>query len=219
MGIERGLFNRTELLVGADVMDAITAQRVIIFGVGGVGSWCAECLVRSGVAHLTIVDSDRVCVTNINRQLMATTHTVGKVKVEALRDRLLEINPKADIVALQKIYNEDSADDFNLDEYDYVIDAIDSLKDKALLILRACQWVRLSNWTPPRYTWPNSGRCAAVPSVLPCVRSSNTCVSALPISSSACTATRYCLTAVSTTVAAPAPACAPRPRWAPATPH
>ena len=139
MGIERGLFNRTELLVGADVMDAITAQRVIIFGVGGVGSWCGECLVRSGVAHLTIVDSDRVCVTNINRQIMATTHTVGKVKVEALRDRLLEINPKADIVALQKIYNEDSADDFNLDEYDYVIDAIDSLKDKALLILRACQ--------------------------------------------------------------------------------
>lgn len=139
MGIERGLFNRTELLVGPDVMDHITSQRVIIFGVGGVGSWCAECLVRSGVSQITIVDSDRVCVTNINRQLMATTRTVGKVKVEALKTRLLEINPKAKIEAIQKIYNEETADEFGLADYDYIIDAIDSLKDKALLMLRACE--------------------------------------------------------------------------------
>lgn len=137
MGIEKGIFKRTELLVGGDVMDIIAAQRAIIFGVGGVGSWCAECLVRSGIRHLTIVDSDRVCITNINRQLMATTKTVGHVKVEALRERLLEINPHAEITALQKIYNEETADSFDLDSYDYVIDAIDSLKDKALLILRA----------------------------------------------------------------------------------
>ena len=139
MGIERGLFNRTELLVGSDVMDAVVATRAIIFGVGGVGSWCAECLVRSGVGKITIVDSDRVCVTNVNRQLMATTKTVGQVKVEALKARLLEINPKAQITALQKIYDKESADDFDLDGYDYIVDAIDSLKDKALLILRACQ--------------------------------------------------------------------------------
>ena len=139
MGIERGLFNRTELLVGPDVMDIIASQRVIIFGVGGVGSWCAESLVRSGVSRITIVDSDRVCVTNINRQLMATTHTVGQVKVEALRQRLLDINPRAEVTALQKIYTEDTADDFGLDQYDYIIDAIDSLKDKALLMLRACE--------------------------------------------------------------------------------
>ena len=137
MGIEKGIFKRTELLVGGDVMDVIAAQRAIIFGVGGVGSWCAECLVRSGIRHLTIVDSDRVCITNINRQLMATTKTVGHVKVEALRERLLEINPHAEITALQKIYNEETADSFDLDSYDYVIDAIDSLKDKAQLILRA----------------------------------------------------------------------------------
>ena len=136
MGIERGLFNRTELLVGSDVMDRIESKSVIIFGVGGVGSWCAECLVRSGIRKLTIVDSDRVCVTNVNRQLMATTKTVGQVKVEALKSRLLEINPKAEIVALQKIYSEETADEFALDTYDYIIDAIDSLKDKALLMLR-----------------------------------------------------------------------------------
>lgn len=138
MGIERGLFNRTQLLVGTDIMDAIESQRVIIFGVGGVGSWCAESLIRSGVKHLTIVDSDRVCITNINRQLMATTRTVGQVKVEALKTRLLEINPKAEITALQKIYSDETADEFALDQYDYIIDAIDSLKDKALLMMRAC---------------------------------------------------------------------------------
>ncbi len=137
MGIEKGIFKRTELLVGGNVMDTIAAQRAIIFGVGGVGSWCAESLVRSGIRHLTIVDSDRVCITNINRQLMATTKTVGHVKVEALRERLLEINPHAEITALQKIYSEETADSFDLDSFDYVIDAIDSLKDKALLILRA----------------------------------------------------------------------------------
>lgn len=139
MGIERGLFNRTELLVGSSIMDAIESKKVIILGVGGVGSWTAECLVRSGIRHLTIVDSDRVCVTNINRQLMATTKTVGKVKVDVLKERLLEINPRADITALQKIYDADSADSFALDTYDYIIDAIDSLKDKALLMLKACQ--------------------------------------------------------------------------------
>ncbi len=137
MGIERGLFNRTELLVGHDVMDKIGEIRIIIFGVGGVGSWCAESLIRSGIRHLTIVDSDRVCVTNINRQLMATTKTVGQVKVEVLKARLLEINPKAEITALQKIYEAETADSFELDSYDYIIDAIDSLENKADLIRRA----------------------------------------------------------------------------------
>lgn len=133
----RGIFRRTELLLGADMMEAIAQKRVIIFGVGGVGSWCAESLVRSGIEKLTIVDSDRICVTNVNRQLMATMHTVGQVKVEALKARLLEINPHAEITALQQIYTEETADSFCIEQYDYIIDAIDSLKDKALLILRA----------------------------------------------------------------------------------
>ena len=139
MGLERGLFNRAELLLGSDVMEAVVGTRAIVFGVGGVGSWCAECLVRSGVGKLTIVDSDRVCVTNINRQLMATTKTVGQVKVEVLKNRLLEINPDAEITALQKIYDQETADEFDLNRYDYIIDAIDSLKDKVALIMRACQ--------------------------------------------------------------------------------
>ena len=137
MGIERGLFNRSELLVGNDIMDSISSAKVIIFGVGGVGSWCAESLIRSGIRHLTIVDSDRVCVTNINRQLMATTKTVGQVKVDVLKNRLLEINPKAEITALQQIYEAATADSFQLDSYDYIIDAIDSLENKADLIRRA----------------------------------------------------------------------------------
>lgn len=139
MGIEKGIFKRTELLVGNAVMKDITEKKVIIFGVGGVGSWCAESLVRSGIRQLTIVDSDRVCITNINRQLMATVQTVGQVKVEALKERLLAINPNAEIDAVQKIFTEDTADSFHIETYDYIIDAIDSLKDKLLLIRRACE--------------------------------------------------------------------------------
>ena len=123
--------------MGDEAMNRIAGKRVIIFGVGGVGSWCAESLVRSGIRHLTIVDSDRVCITNINRQLMATSKTVGQVKVEALRERLLSINPSAEITALQQIFTAETADSFNIGSYDYIIDAIDSLKDKTLLILMA----------------------------------------------------------------------------------
>lgn len=128
---------RTELLLGVDNLDKIQQAKVLIFGVGGVGSWCAESLVRSGIRNLTIVDSDRICITNCNRQLMATSKTLGQVKVEALRDRLLEINPNADIVCLQKIYEAETAASFHMEEYDYIVDAIDSLKEKADLILRA----------------------------------------------------------------------------------
>ena len=138
MGIERGIFNRAQLLLGSDAMERLSSIKVIIFGVGGVGSWCAESLVRSGIIHLTVVDSDRVCITNINRQLMATVKTVGQVKVEALKERLLTINPMAEIDARQQIFSEETADSFCLDSYDYIIDAIDSLKDKRLLIEMAC---------------------------------------------------------------------------------
>ncbi|MGM9813191.1 MAG: ThiF family adenylyltransferase [Muribaculaceae bacterium] len=136
-GIEKGIYNRNELLLGEEFVDFIAQKRIIIFGVGGVGSWCAESLVRSGIRQLTIVDSDRVCITNVNRQNMATTKTVGKVKVEALKERLLEINPQAQITALQMIYNKDSASQFNIEQYDCVIDAIDSLQEKAHLIRHA----------------------------------------------------------------------------------
>ena len=139
MGIEKGIFKRAELLLGGKALETIAQKRVIIFGVGGVGSWCAESLVRSGIRQLTLVDSDRICITNVNRQLMATIDTVGQVKVEALKQRLLSINPTADINAIQQIYTEETAESFHIEEYDYIVDAIDSLKDKALLIQRACE--------------------------------------------------------------------------------
>ncbi|WP_028911285.1 ThiF family adenylyltransferase [Prevotella sp. MA2016] len=139
MAIQDAIFRRSELLLGNESMDMIAQKRVIIFGVGGVGSWCAESLIRSGIRQLTIVDSDRVCITNINRQLMATTKTIGQVKVDALKERLLTINPAAEITALQKIFTAENAHEFELESYDYIVDAIDSLKDKAALILLACK--------------------------------------------------------------------------------
>jgi len=138
MAIQQDIFSRSELLLGGEAMSRIAEKRVILFGVGGVGSWCAESLVRSGIKHLTIVDSDSVCASNINRQLMATTETVGQVKVDVLKERLLTINPEAKITALHQFFTAETADSFHLDTYDYIIDAIDSLKDKALLILMAC---------------------------------------------------------------------------------
>lgn len=129
--------NRVERLLGTVVLDKIEKVNVIIFGVGGVGSWTAEALVRSGVKHLTIVDADNVATSNINRQLMALYSTVGMPKVNVLKSRLLDIAPDAHITAIVRLYNAESANEFILDEYDYVIDAIDSLSDKALLILNA----------------------------------------------------------------------------------
>ncbi len=134
---EPSIFTRTGMLLGVDALARLASARVILFGVGGVGSWCAEALVRSGVGCLTIVDSDCVEPTNINRQLPALTTTVGMPKVGVMRDRLLAVNPGADILALQERYTLESADKFNLQDYDYVIDAIDSLKDKLNLILTA----------------------------------------------------------------------------------
>ncbi len=137
MSFKKGIFQRTELLLGKERMDRIMSKNVIIFGIGGVGSWCAESLVRSGIQRLTIVDSDRICITNINRQLHATTRTVGEVKTEALKNRLLEINPSAEINAIQKIYNKENHDYFELEKYDFIIDAIDSLGSKTHLIRQA----------------------------------------------------------------------------------
>ena len=137
MSNDSAIFNRSRLLLGDENMNRLEAAKVIVFGVGGVGSWCVESLVRSGICNITIVDCDKVSVTNINRQLMANTDTVGRVKVGALKEYLLRINPEANIDTKQEFYSADTADEFDLDSYDYVIDAIDSLKDKMLLIERA----------------------------------------------------------------------------------
>jgi len=131
------LFARTELLIGSAAMQRIASKKVILFGVGGVGSWCAEALIRSGIMHLTIVDSDRVATANINRQLPATTKTVGELKVEVMKKRLQEINPEAEITTLPMIYSAETSMSFHLGQYDYIIDAIDSLSHKADLLVTA----------------------------------------------------------------------------------
>ncbi|MDR2739360.1 MAG: tRNA threonylcarbamoyladenosine dehydratase [Treponema sp.] len=128
------IFQRLALLTGAEALEALGNTRVIVFGVGGVGSWCAEALARSGVGHITIVDSDTVCVTNVNRQVQATPGTVGRFKVDVLKDRLLDINPGCDVSAFGKVFSRESVGEFGIESADYVIDAIDSLSHKLDLI-------------------------------------------------------------------------------------
>ena len=131
------MFSRTTALLGEKSMTQLQSKRVILFGVGGVGSWCAEALVRTGLTHLTIVDDDVVQVSNLNRQLPATQTTIGRPKVEVLRERLLSINPEAEIIAIQERYTVETSFNFQLSTFNYVIDAIDSVNDKTDLILRA----------------------------------------------------------------------------------
>ena len=131
------VFHRVERLLGAEGLEQLAHARVIVFGVGGVGSWTAEALVRSGVGHLTIVDADVVAESNINRQLMALRSTVGLPKARLLAERFADINPACEVTAVVGRYTAETADSFDLEQYDVVIDAIDSLADKALLILRA----------------------------------------------------------------------------------
>lgn len=139
------MFSRSIALLGEKSMTLLQSKRVILFGIGGVGSWCAETLIRTGLIHLTIVDGDDVQPSNINRQLPATQTTLGMPKVEALKKRLLEINPEAKIEAVHAMY-EGQMDDaqrmakgtiYDFSKYDYVIDAIDSVADKTDLILCA----------------------------------------------------------------------------------
>ena len=135
-------FSRSEALLGSEVMDVLREKRVILFGVGGVGSWCAETLVRTGLTHLTIVDGDNVQPSNINRQSPATQQTLGRPKVEVLRQRLISINPDAQIIAIPLYYGEngrakETAFDFQLSSFDYILDAIDEVKQKTDLILYA----------------------------------------------------------------------------------
>lgn len=130
-------FSRSEALLGREAMEALRTKRVILFGIGGVGSWAAEALVRTGLTHLTIVDGDTVQASNINRQLPATRATMGMPKVEALRERLLSLNPEAEIIARHEMVNADWLATNGLENYDYVIDAIDSVADKTDLLLYA----------------------------------------------------------------------------------
>jgi tRNA A37 threonylcarbamoyladenosine dehydratase len=130
-------FHRQALLSGDAALEALSKTRVILFGVGGVGSWCAESLVRSGIGELAMVDSDLICTTNNNRQLHATSETVGCVKVEVMAERLRAINPEARITAIQEVFVYKTAETFDIESYDYTLDAIDRLSPKVDLIQTA----------------------------------------------------------------------------------
>ena len=130
-------FSRTELLLGKEGMDRLQSARVAIFGIGGVGGYTAEALARSGVGALDLVDDDRVCLTNINRQIFATRKTVGQHKVDVAQERLLEINPNMTVNTYKTFYMPDTADQFDFTQYDYIVDAIDTVTGKLELILRA----------------------------------------------------------------------------------
>lgn len=130
-------FSRTELLFGNTAMDALKGSRVAVFGIGGVGSYTVEALARSGIGTLDVFDDDKVCLTNINRQLIATRKTIGKYKVEVMKDRVLEINPKAIVNVYQCFYSPENADEYDLSVYDYIVDAVDTVTAKLELIMRA----------------------------------------------------------------------------------
>ena len=127
-------FQRFNLLVGTQSATALQNSRVIIFGLGGVGSWCAEALVRSGIGQICLVDSDTVCPSNINRQLQATSSTIGRLKTDTLEERLKDINPDCRITTFHQIFSAETAELFDIASADYVIDAIDSLAHKLALI-------------------------------------------------------------------------------------
>lgn len=130
-------FARTQLLLGPEAMEKLAHSRVAVFGVGGVGGYVCEALARSGVGAFDLIDDDKVCLTNINRQIIATRKTIGKYKAEVMRERILDINPSADIRVYKCFFLPENADEFPFDEYDYVVDAVDTVTAKIELVMKA----------------------------------------------------------------------------------
>lgn len=130
-------FSRTELLLGKAAIEKLSKSRVAVFGIGGVGGYVCEALVRSGVGAFDLVDDDKVCLTNLNRQIIATRKTVGRYKAEVMKERILEINPQADVRVHQCFFLPENSDTFPFEEYDYVVDAVDTVTAKIELIMKA----------------------------------------------------------------------------------
>ena len=130
-------FSRTQLLLGKEAMDKLQNSRVAVFGIGGVGGYVCEAFVRSGVGEFDLVDDDKVCLTNLNRQIIATRKTVGKYKVDVMQERILDINPDAQVRTHKCFFLPENADDFPFEEYDYVVDAVDTVTAKIALVMKA----------------------------------------------------------------------------------
>lgn len=130
-------FSRTELLLGKDAMDRLSGSRVAVFGIGGVGGYVCEALVRSGVGHFDLIDDDKVCLTNLNRQIIAAHKTIGQYKVDVMQERILDINPDAEVRTYKCFFLPENADEFPFEEYDYVVDAVDTVTAKIELVMKA----------------------------------------------------------------------------------
>ena len=130
-------FSRTELLIGKNALNKLNKSRIAVFGIGGVGSFTVEALARCGIGRFVLVDDDCVCLTNINRQLHATIKTIGRPKVEVMKERIMEINPKAEVITYQKFYSSETADELIGEGYDYIVDAIDTVAGKINLAVKA----------------------------------------------------------------------------------
>lgn len=130
-------FSRTQLTFGAEAMEKLAASRVIVFGIGGVGGYTVEALVRSGIGAIDLVDDDKVCLTNLNRQIFALRSTVGKYKVDVAEARIKDINPDCKVTTYKTFYMPDTSDQFDFTQYDYVVDAIDTVTGKIELIMNA----------------------------------------------------------------------------------
>lgn len=130
-------FSRTELIFGKEAMEKLAASRVAVFGIGGVGGYTVEALVRSGVGAVDLIDDDKICLTNINRQIYATKKTVGKYKVDVAEERIAEINPEAVVRTYKTFYTPKTADKFDFRDYDYIVDAIDTVTGKIALVMNA----------------------------------------------------------------------------------
>ena len=131
-------FSRTELLLGKEAMERLAKCRVAVFGIGGVGGYVCEALARSGVGILDLIDNDKVCLTNINRQIIATGKTVGRYKTDVMKERILDINPDAEVNTYQCFFLPENASDFPFEKYDYVVDAVDTVTAKIELVMQ-CQ--------------------------------------------------------------------------------
>ena len=130
-------FTRTELLLGKVAVDKLANSRVAVFGIGGVGGYVAEALARSGVGEIDLIDDDKVCLTNINRQIIATHSTIGRYKVDVMAERIADVNPKATVHTYKTFYTPETADQFDFSQYDYVVDAIDTVTGKIGLVMQA----------------------------------------------------------------------------------
>ena len=130
-------FSRTERLLGKENMEKLAAARVCIFGIGGVGGYVAEALARSGVGHLELVDNDVICLSNLNRQIIATHETLGQYKVDVMKERILSINPTAEVTVYKCFYLPETRAQFDFTNCDYVVDAIDTVAGKIALVLQA----------------------------------------------------------------------------------